>query len=81
MIFEKDKYYKYINTLEKMINFSYAIYMTVGFIVGIMIANIFGGMLGIAIGFLIATIYTINKKIQIQEMKWKMDIYSKIAQK
>lgn len=81
MLFEKDKYYKYICTLEKIINFSYAIYMFLGFVIGAMIGNILGAIVGTSVGFLIATIYTINTKIRIQDMKWKMDIYFKLNEK
>lgn len=77
MLFEKEKYYKYIGTLENMINFSYAIFIIIGFIIG-MAGQFIGALMGAGIGFLLAKVYTLNAKIRIQEMKWKMDLYQRI---
>lgn len=75
MFFEKDKYYKYIGDLENLINFSYAIYITIFAILGLVIYGIIGLILGILIGILIARIYTLNAKIKVQRMRWELDIY------
>ena len=77
MLFEKEKYYKYIGTLQNIVNFAYAVIMLICFLIG-SIGGPIGGLLGIGIGFLLATTYTIVTKIKIQEMKWKMDIYERI---
>ena len=77
MLFEKEKYYKYIGTLQNMVNFAYAVIILICFLIG-SIGGPFGGLLGIGIGFLLATAYTIAAKIKIQEMKWKMDIHDKL---
>ena len=55
--------------------------MFLGFVIGAMIGNILGAIVGTSVAFLIATIYTINTKIRIQDMKWKMDIYFKLNEK
>lgn len=77
MIFEKEKYYQYINSIEKMITATYVLLIMAGIGIGA-----FGGILGIIlgafIGFIISTLYTKAAKIKIQEMKWKMDIYEMI---
>lgn len=75
MIFEKDKYYKYIGTLEKIVNAIYIIYIFIGAVFGAAIGKVKGMSIGILITLLLATLHTITIKIKIQEMKWKMDIH------
>lgn len=79
MIFEKEKYYGYIKTLENITIITYICIIIITAIIGLSISkNLIGLIIGIGIGFLIGNIYTIKTKIKIQEMKWKLDIYNKI---
>lgn len=75
MLFEKEKYYKYVNELENMVNFSYAMFIIIFGIIGLAIASVIGLLLGIIIGILISKMYTLNAKIKIQKMRWEIDIY------
>ena len=77
MIFEQEKYYSYIQTLEKYKNAIYVIYILLGIIIG-MYGGILGVIIGALIGFLSASMHTLGIKIKIQKMKWEMDIYNKI---
>ena len=80
MIFEKEKYYKYIQQLEKYQTIVYIIIMIIAVIVGI----ITGGatlIITIPLGMLISWFYLISVRVKIQEMKWKFDIYNKIIEK
>ena len=81
MFFEKDKYYKYIGTLEKIVDFYYVILAILGALIGLAIWKIIGLIIGIFVGLLITRLYTLKTKIQIQNMRWKMDIYENIKQK
>lgn len=81
MLFEKEKYYKHIGTLEKMVNFMYAIYILIFGILGLILYKGTGLILGILLGILISTAVTLKVKIQIQEMKMKFDIYNKLIGK
>ena len=80
MIFEKEKYYKYIQQLEAYQNLIFTIIMIFSVIIGILgggialIGTIPGGIIGSWL-LLKAT------RIRIQEMKWKFDIYNKIMDK
>lgn len=78
MFFEKDKYYKYIGNLEKIVNFYYVIFIVIFAISGVMLLKGLGMILGILIGFLIASGYTLKTKILIQDMKWKLDMHELI---
>lgn len=80
MIFEKEKYYKYINQLEKELTIINAIIMIISVLIGIATG---GGTLIITIplGLFISWGLTMKLKIQIQEMKWKFDIYNKVMEK
>lgn len=78
MLFEKEKYYKYIKTLENIINFAYLIFILIFGIIGAAIGKGTGLILGIIIGLILAGVYTINGKIKIQKMKWQIDIHQKI---
>lgn len=75
MLFEKDKYYKYIKELETIINFSYVIYITIFSIIGLILFKGIGLIIGILVGILLAKAYTLNTKIKVQRMKWEIDIY------
>lgn len=78
MLFEKEKYYKYINTLEKNITISYIIITIFTTIIGTAILQGFGFILGILLGLLISGNYTLIAKIKVQKMKWEIDIYEKL---
>lgn len=75
MLFEKDKYYKYIGKLEKAINYYYIICIILFALIGLIIWNVIGLILGGLVGFLLAGAYTLKTKILIQNMKWKMDMH------
>lgn len=78
MFFEKDKYYKYIGTLEKFVNFYYVIFIMIFAIIGLIAWKGIGIILGGLLGFLLASAYTLKTKILIQNMKWKIDIHELI---
>ena len=80
MIFEKEKYYKYIQQLETYQTIVYIIIMIIAVIIGIAGGGI-ALILTIPIGLLISWIYLIATRIKVQEMKWKFDIYNKIMEK
>lgn len=81
MLFEKEKYYKYIKTLETFVNFYYVIFIILFAILGIAIAKGLGLILGGIIGFLFARMYTLKTKISIQKMKLQIDIHEEITKK
>lgn len=78
MFFDRNQYYKYIGTLEKIVNFSYCIIIGLCMLIGSATGKGTGFIIGTLTGLLLATLYTLKTKIQIQEMKWKMDIHEKI---
>lgn len=78
MLFEKEKYYKYIKDLENVINFAYVIFILLFGIIGLAMGKAIGLIIGILIGILLAGSYTLNTKIKIQKMKWEIDIYDKV---
>ena len=77
MIFEKEKYYKYIQNIETTIKIAYIIIMLISVLLGIA-AGIAPLIITIPIGLLVSWVYTIGAKIKVQEMRWKFDIYNKI---
>lgn len=80
MIFEKEKYYKYIQNIETTIKVAYIVIMIMSVLIGIAA----GGaplIITIPLGMLISWSYTIGAKIKVQEMKWKFDIYNKMMEK
>ena len=80
MIFEKEKYYKYIQNIETTIKVAYIVIMIISVLIGIAA----GGaplIITIPLGMLISWSYTIGAKIKVQEMKWKFDIYNKMMEK
>ena len=80
MIFEKEKYYKYIQQLETYQTIVYVLIMIISVIIGIA-GRFIALIITIPIGLLISWIYLIARRIKIQEMKWKFDIYNKIIEK
>lgn len=80
MIFEKEKYYKYIQQLETYQTIVYVIIMIIAVIIGIAGGGI-ALILTIPIGLFISWIYLIATRIKVQEMKWKFDVYNKIMEK
>lgn len=79
MIFEKEKYYKYIQQLERYQSIVYAIVMIIAVITGIAGGGI-ALIITIPVGMLISWFYLIATRVKIQEMKWKFDIYNKIME-
>lgn len=80
-MFEKEKEYEYIKYLEKNIMF---VYIVVILLFTLMFAAIFKGLgfiIGLILGYFVAKNYTINTKIKIQELKWRIDIYNRIMSK
>lgn len=80
MIFEREKYYDYINKLERSITIAYGIIMLFAIIIGIA-TGIATLIITIPLGMIISASYTFGAKVKVQEMKWKFDIYEKIAKK
>ena len=80
MIFEREKYYNYINKLERSITIAYGIIMLFAIIIGIA-TRIATLIITIPLGMIISASYTFGAKVKVQEMKWKFDIYEKIAKK
>ena len=77
MIFEKEKYYKYIQNIETTIKVAYIVIMIISVLIGIAT----GGatlLITIPIGMLISWCYTINATTKVQEMRWKFDVYDRI---
>ncbi|MBP3831448.1 MAG: hypothetical protein ILA02_03645 [Clostridia bacterium] len=79
MIFEKEKYYKYIQQLERYQSIVYAIVMIIAVITGIAGGGI-ALIITIPVGMLISWFYLIATRVKIQEMKWKFDIYNKLME-
>ena len=80
MIFEKEKYYKYIQNIETTIKVAYIVIMIISVLIGIAA----GGaplIITIPLGMLISWSYTIGAKIKVQEMRWNLDIYNKMREK
>ena len=79
MLFEQEKYYKYISTIEKTNTFIYIVIMIIATVIGIA-TGVATLILTIPIGILIANMYTFNSKIKAQKMKMEIDMYNKIMQ-
>ena len=79
MIFDKEKYYKYIQQLERYQSIVYAIVMIIAVITGIAGGGI-ALIITIPVGMLISWFYLIATRVKIQEMKWKFDIYNKLME-
>ena len=79
MIFEKEKYYKYIQQLERYQTIVYVIIMIIAIITGIATGFI-TLLITIPVGMFISWIYLITTRVKIQEMKWKFDIYNKLLE-
>ena len=80
-MFEKEKYYNYIQVLEGIIIAQYIIILTIGLIAGTMTKNVIYMLLFYFISYLIVIITTIKMKIKIQKMKLDIDIYNYITKK
>lgn len=80
MLFEKEKYYNYINKLEKNITITYIIITIFTAIIGTAILQGIGFIIGILLGLLISGNHTLITKIKVQKMKWELDIYDKIKE-
>lgn len=80
MLFEKEEYYKYINTMENINTTVYVIIIIISILIGIATGFI-TLIITIPIGILLANIYTFASKIKIQKMKWEIDIYQTITKK
>ena len=78
MLFEKEKYYKYINILEKNITIAYITITILTAIIGTATLQGVGFILGVLLGLLISGNYTLMAKIKVQTMKWEIDIHDKI---
>lgn len=76
-MFDTQQYYKYINTLENTNKIAYIIIIIIGIIIGIATGGI-TLLITIPISILIANVYTFKTKIQIEKMKWEIEIYSNI---
>ena len=77
MMFEYKKYYEYIQILEIEKKIIYIILSATGFTIGAF-WGILGIILGICIGLIFASIVSLKIKVQIQKMKWEIDIYNMI---
>ena len=80
MIFEKEKYYKYINQLEKCQSVIYITIIILSVLIGLT-KGLKGLIITIPIGLFFEWLYTFKMKVTIQEMKWKFDIYNKIMER
>ena len=79
MIFEKEKYYKFIQQLERYQTIVYVIIMIIAVITGIA-TGVATLIVTIPLGMLLSWFYLITTRIKIQEMKWKFDIYIKLTE-
>lgn len=74
MLFEKEKYYQYIKTLEGIIIAKYIIIVAIAITTGIATKSILAILLSLIISYITALLLTINIKIKIQKMKLDIDI-------
>lgn len=83
MLFEKEKYYKYIGALEKSIVMSYIVIILICTLIAGLISKGNGLIIciGIIVGIIIAMERTLKTKIQIQKMKWEIDIHTQTMKK
>lgn len=81
MLFEQEKYYKYIKNLERRITIQYIAIIVIMGIIGTLTLTFQGFLIFGLLGFVIANIYTITTKIKIQEMKIKFDLYENLILK
>lgn len=75
-MFEENEYVKLTNQLQNTVTTAYAIIMIIAVIIGIAGGGV-ALIITIPIGLLISKYYTLNTRIKIQEMKWKIDMYEK----
>lgn len=79
-MFDKQKYYKYINDIKFEIGLIYFIYVTTATILALLLANE-SSIISIGIfilGILFASIQTKSLEIKIQEMYFRLEIYEKV---
>lgn len=76
MLFEKEKYYKYITDIESSIIVFYATCISIFGIIGVVaFKKPITLLAGVLIGMLIAWVRTHDYKIKVQEMKMRLDEY------
>lgn len=84
-MFDKQKYYKFINDVKSQIATLYSIYTIIFVILAYMIYQITGSMLlsilTVILGIGSISILTKNLEIKLQEMYWRLDIYDKVNKK
>lgn len=78
MLFNKRLYYKYIGILENLTIFCFIVYCGIGGLIGAIIYELQGLLIGILVNFISGYIIYLFLRIKVEEMKWKMDIYEKI---
>lgn len=82
MLFDKEKYYKYTNSIKSDIAATYSINTIISiiiiYIVYQFIENIFISILIFIINIIISNMQTQKLELKIQEMYWKLDIYDNI---
>ncbi len=80
MLFEKEKYYQYIKTLEGIMVAKYILIAAIGITTGIATKNILAILLALIISYISTLLLTINIKIKIQKMKLDIDIATYIKE-
>lgn len=84
-MFDKQKYYKFINDVKSQIATLYSIYTIIFVILAYMIYQITGSMLlsilTVILGIGSISMLTKNLEIKLQEMYWRLEIYDKINKK
>lgn len=84
-MFDKQKYYKFINDVKSQIATLYSIYTIIFVILAYMIYQITGSMLlsilTVILGIGSISMLTKNLEIKLQEMYWRLDIYDKVNKK
>ena len=78
MLFNKKLYYSYIKILENLTIFCFILFCGIGGLVGAIIYELQGLLIGILISFLSGYIIYLFLRIKVEEIKWKMDIYEKV---
>lgn len=78
MMFEKEKYYKYIQNLEKRLDYYYVFCIGISALLGYYLFYIKGLIVGLILGLILANFITLEIKIKIQKMKIDIDMYEKL---
>lgn len=79
-MFEKQKYYDYIQKLENSITWVYIIVLVLSVLFGIAAGGV-ALIITIPLGLLLAGSWTLASKIKVQDMRWKMDLWDYIKNK